>query len=112
MYVISCSCLFVFLLNDFTRFCSVNVVLANSADIANLVFRRMKLLAQSGRIVCTRALVVDFDFGQFDAQLARGLLAMKDRDKTGKLDLEEFKQLWDDLMAWKVSIRHIVLCFC
>ena len=86
---------------------------------------KRKLLAQSGRIdrecamvvdfvmrsccrLLTRALLVDFDFGQFDAQLARSLLAMKDRDKTGKLDLEEFKQLWDDLMAWKVSIRHIL----
>uniref|UniRef100_A0A4D5R9T0 Calpain B n=1 Tax=Scolopendra viridis TaxID=118503 RepID=A0A4D5R9T0_SCOVI len=43
----------------------------------------------------------EFEFGGFGLNLCRAMVAMMDTDRSGKLGLEEFMQLWQSVVTWK-----------
>ena len=49
----------------------------------------------------------DFTHGEFDMTSSKRVLASKDADRTGKLELDEFKQLWSELEQWKVCVTSL-----
>lgn len=40
---------------------------------------------------------------EFSKDVCRSMIAMMDKDHTGKLGFEEFKALWMDVRNWRVS---------
>ena len=52
-------------------------------------------------------LLSDFTHGEFDMTSSKRVLASKDADRTGKLELDEFKQLWSELEQWKVCVTSL-----
>lgn len=48
----------------------------------------------------------EFQFDGFSADTCRGLVAMMDLDRSGKLGYEEFKKLWTDLRHWKAVFKQ------
>ncbi|KAF8797225.1 Calpain-B like protein [Argiope bruennichi] len=47
------------------------------------------------------ALKKEFTFDGFSLDVCRSMVAMMDVDRSGKLGLEEFKNLWADIRTWK-----------
>lgn len=43
----------------------------------------------------------------FSKDVCRGMVALLDTDRSGKLGYEEFKILWMDIRNWKVSCVHV-----
>jgi Ca2+-binding EF-hand superfamily protein len=43
----------------------------------------------------------DFKFDEFTTDLTRSMVAMRDLDMSGKLDFEDYKRLWSDLLLCK-----------
>ncbi len=39
----------------------------------------------------------------FSKDICRSMVAMLDKDHSGKLGFEEFKTLWNDIRNWRVS---------
>lgn len=40
----------------------------------------------------------------FSKDICRSMVAMLDKDHSGKLGFEEFKSLWNDIRNWRVRI--------
>ncbi|XP_071523091.1 uncharacterized protein [Panulirus ornatus] len=51
------------------------------------------------------ALKREFNFEGFSKDICRSMIAMMDVDRSGKLGLQEFLQLWTDIRVWKNSFR-------
>ena len=49
----------------------------------------------------------EFTFDGFTKDVCRSMIAMLDSDHSGKLGLDEFKNLWRDIQTWKVYIKEI-----
>lgn len=48
-----------------------------------------------------RVFKADLAGGKVSLELCRSMLAMTDRDRNGKLDYEEFREMWQTIMKWK-----------
>ena len=44
----------------------------------------------------------DFEFEGFSKDVCRSMVALMDVDRTGRLGLDEFVQLWKSIRTWKV----------
>ena len=42
----------------------------------------------------------------FNKDVCRSMVAMLDKDHSGKLGFEEFKELWSDIRNWRVSFSN------
>ncbi|KAK4300805.1 hypothetical protein Pmani_027019 [Petrolisthes manimaculis] len=51
------------------------------------------------------ATVFEFNFEGFTKDVCRSMIAMMDVDRSGKLGLQEFLQLWTDIRVWKNAFR-------
>ena len=51
---------------------------------------------------------LEFKFDGFTKDVCRSMIAMLDSDHSGKLGLDEFKNLWRDIQTWKVYIKEII----
>ncbi|XP_069976064.1 calpain-A-like [Penaeus vannamei] len=51
------------------------------------------------------ALKREFNFDGFSKDVCRAMIAMMDVDRSGKLGLHEFLQLWTDIRVWKNVFR-------
>lgn len=59
--------------------------------------------------VLTFALQKEFEFEEFSIDTTKSLIACVDLSRTGKLELEEFKELWQSIRVWKsVFKKHDV----
>lgn len=47
----------------------------------------------------------EFTFEGFGKEVCRSMIAMLDTDHSGKLGLDEFKNLWTDIMTWKNTFK-------
>ncbi|XP_022240877.1 calpain-B-like isoform X3 [Limulus polyphemus] len=52
------------------------------------------------------ALRKEFNFDGFSVDVCRSMIAMMDVDRSGKLGLEEFKNLWMDVRMWKNVFKN------
>jgi hypothetical protein len=43
----------------------------------------------------------------FSKEICRSMVAMLDLDRSGKLELEEFKLLFSEIMRWKVQLMAV-----
>jgi len=43
---------------------------------------------------------------EFSLEACRSMLSMEDRDRNGKLDYDEFRDLWRTIMAWKTNFKE------
>lgn len=50
----------------------------------------------------------EFNFEGFSKDVCRSMIAMMDVDRSGKLGLQEFLQLWMDIRVWKVDREKCV----
>jgi hypothetical protein len=48
----------------------------------------------------------EFEFDGFSKELCRSMVALMDVDRSGKLGLDEFIQLWKSVRTWKVSTYY------
>ncbi|KAK4300804.1 hypothetical protein Pmani_027019 [Petrolisthes manimaculis] len=55
--------------------------------------------------VLNYALKREFNFEGFTKDVCRSMIAMMDVDRSGKLGLQEFLQLWTDIRVWKNAFR-------
>ncbi|XP_042207805.1 calpain-A-like isoform X3 [Homarus americanus] len=49
--------------------------------------------------------VFEFNFDGFTKDVCRSMIAMMDVDRSGKLGLQEFLQLWTDIRVWKNAFK-------
>ena len=49
--------------------------------------------------------LAEFNFEGFTKDVCRSMIAMMDVDRSGKLGLQEFLQLWMDIRVWKVGVK-------
>lgn len=49
----------------------------------------------------------DFKFDEFNTDLTRSMVAMRDVDMSGKLDFEDYKRLWADLLLCKKAFMAL-----
>lgn len=50
----------------------------------------------------------EFNFEGFSKDVCRSMIAMMDVDRSGKLGLQEFLQLWMDIRVWKVGVEWLM----
>uniref|UniRef100_A0A914VHK1 Cytosolic ca2+-dependent cysteine protease calpain n=1 Tax=Plectus sambesii TaxID=2011161 RepID=A0A914VHK1_9BILA len=55
--------------------------------------------------IATFALKKEFTFDQFSIDTCRSMIAVVDLTRSGRLDLEEFKELWHSIRVWKSSFK-------
>lgn len=53
--------------------------------------------------------MAEFNFEGFSKDVCRSMIAMMDVDRSGKLGLQEFLQLWMDIRVWKVSRKPLII---
>ena len=76
-------------------------------NICTLVFAH---LYQDGQIdaeelqKCLTACGIGGTYEPFSKETCRIMIAMLDRDRSGKMGFSEFKELWTALNQWKVSV--------
>jgi len=51
--------------------------------------------------------IAEFQFDGFSREVCRSMVAMVDLDRSGKMGLDEFTELWTSILRWKV--RHYQL---
>ena len=76
------------------------------SDIIRQTFHKisgedMEIDAYELKDILNAAFMREFNFDGFSNETCRSMVAMMDKDRSGKLGFEEFKKLWLDLRLWK-----------